>query len=137
MKRLILSVILSVLLASSCSAQDSIDYNAGSRNYPGVKEGEVFLRLMSTKYILVSHSTSSSNFSGFAILSSSLSSEFDEDAFSKNFSKVDYKTKRVGLVAYIKTGKIISDYVPVFVTAEEWEKKQKELMEWKKSMNLK
>ncbi|MCX6793230.1 MAG: hypothetical protein NTY12_04350 [Candidatus Falkowbacteria bacterium] len=120
-----------LVLLSGCSLeQKSIDYNEGSKNYPGVKEGEVFLRIISTEFLPdVAYCPNSSGLLMFSMV-------YSEDALFYNFCKIDYTTKRVGDVAYMSSGKIVPNHVPVFVSAVEWEMKQKEFIEWKKSMGF-
>ena len=95
----------------SQTKNDSINYEWGSKNYPGIKPGEVFLMIISEKsYYDVE--------SGMFIMTYPNKKHF---TLIKNYNQISWKTKRLGfgLKAYGPHGNVLTGFRPVFVQENE------------------
>jgi hypothetical protein len=100
---------------------NSINYEPGSSNYPGIKPGEVFLTVISTEYYM-NYGCDDPH-----IISSTIYTFDGPDgrAYEVNFSRINWCSKRAGTTAYGSSGEVYSTLRPIFVSQEEWEKRNK------------
>lgn len=106
-----LFIILTMSTTNAQVKKDSINYELGSKNYPGVQPGEVFFTVIPENFY---YDKSINDF---------IMTFPDEKNFTlkKNFDKISWKTKRLGygLVAYGPYGNVLTGFRPVFVKESE------------------
>lgn len=83
-------------------------YEFGSKTYPGIKTGEVYICDISTKYCWELNQKTETFWENL-----------NKNATEKNFAEIGWKTKRLGGNSYSNDGKIIEGKRPIFAKEEE------------------
>lgn len=104
-------ILFSVSITNAQVKKDSINYEPGSKNYPGVQPGEVFFTVISDHFFY------DKSINDFVMTFTNRK----DLTLKKNFDQIIWTTKRLGygLVAYGPYGNVLTGFRPVFVKESE------------------
>jgi len=105
---LMIGMVFLLSLEVVAQAQNANKYSFGSKTYPGIKPGEVYICDISTKYCWELNQKTETFWENL-----------NKNATEKNFNEIGWKTKRLGGNSYSNDGKIIEGKRPIFAKEEE------------------
>lgn len=127
MKKFLVFIVTGMVLLLSlevvAQAQNANKYSFGSKTYPGIKPGEMFIGYVSTEYYYEMDEKGDFKRHYFRDTDTTDSFEkYHDSLHSISFLSEDMfiKTKRLGNVAYYSSGDTMKGYRPIFVNEKEY-----------------